>query len=172
MKNKKTFIVVALVIAVLLIGIGYAVISDLTLTISGTASAQANPDNFDVKFTGEPTKGGQGTTTATIDKATDPKGRTATINVTGLTAKGDTATATYTVTNASKDLTADLSVEVTTNSNSTYFKVTPELAQESITAGTETTVTVTVELLKTPVTADESANITVTLTASPVQPTV
>lgn len=170
MKNKRIFILVALLIAVLLLGIGYAIMSNNVLTISGSATATLNDSNFNVKFTGEPTTGGKGTTTAEID-ASDATGRKATIAVTGLTAKGDTATATYTITNASADLTANLSAEVTANSNAEYFKVTPTLADTSITHGTDTTLTLTVELIKTPVTDDISSNITVTLTAEPVQPT-
>lgn len=167
MKNKKIFIVVALLIAVLLLGIGYAAISNITLTISGKATATPADANFVVRFAETPYPSVSDGTKVTAERTDD---KTATLNVTGLTAKGDTVTATYTIENASADLTADLSAAVTNNSNDTYFKVTPTLAKSSITAGTETTVTVEIELVKTPVETDVSSNITVTLTAKPVQP--
>lgn len=165
MRNKKMFIGIVLLIVILLVGIGYAEITGTTLKISGKATASPNADNFVVKFTDTTSTGGKGTTTATKTDDT-----TASITVTGLTAKGDIATATYTVSNESADLSADLSAEVAKNTNSQYFKVTPEFAKTNIAKGTTTTVTVTVELIKTPIDADVSSDIEVTLTASPVQP--
>ena len=153
-------------IAVLLIGIGYATLSNEVLTISGSASATTNDNNFTVKFTGEPT-----TTTGATAKITDDI--TAEIGVTGLTAKGDKATATYTIVNGSPDLSADLAAEVTKNTNTEYFTVTPELAATNITATGDTNTTtlkVTVELIKTPISGDVSSQIEVQLTATPVQP--
>lgn len=166
MKNKKIFIVVALLIAVLLLGIGYAM-SNKTLTISGKATATPNDNNFVVRFATTPDPSVSDETKVTATRTDD---KTATLNVTGLTAKGDTVTATYTIENASPDLSADLVAEVSQNTNKDYFKVTTAFAKETITKGETTTITVTVELLKTPVTGDVSSDITVTLTASPVQP--
>jgi len=170
MRNRKTFIGIVLLIAVLLIGIGYASVTR-NLTIEGSATVSPDDENFIVQFTGTPTKGGVGTVTAEIDKDDAKK---ATINVTGLTTKGQKATATYTIENASKaaDLTAYLSLntEKTTNDNETYFNVTHEFKEDSVAVGSTTTVTITVEVMKTPITADETANITVTLDASPEEP--
>lgn len=175
MKNRKTFIGIALIIAVLLIGIAYADITDLTLKISGSASATPSTENFKVRFSKDDTitTNGAGTITADLDSS-DTTGQTATLTVTGLTAKGQKATAVYTVVNDSPDLSADLEVEVSKNTNSEYFTVTPTLGAENITATGDTektTVTVVVELIKTPIDADVSSDIEVTLTASPVQPT-
>ena len=68
--NKKTSIIigVVLVVAIILVAVGYAVISNRILNISGQATGTPNPENFKVKFTGTPTTGGVGTTTATIDE--------------------------------------------------------------------------------------------------------
>ena len=44
MKKRKTFIAMALVIAVLVLGVGYAAISNITLNVNGTANVTANAD--------------------------------------------------------------------------------------------------------------------------------
>lgn len=163
MRKERTYIVIFLILAFLLVSIGYAAITKV-LNVTGTASATANQDNFVVKFTGEPTTSGVGTTTATIESDLAAK-----IDVTGLTTTGEKATATYTITNASEELSADLVASVTTNSNSTYFKVTPTLAKTSLAKGEETTVTVEVELIKTPV-GDQQTEIDVEINATAVEP--
>lgn len=170
MRNKKTFIGIVLLIAVLLIGIGYAAVTR-TLTIEGSAKVSPDDNNFIVQFTGTPTTGGNGTTTAGINEGDATK---ATIEVEGLTTKGQKATATYTIENVSKaaDLTAYLSLDTknTTNSNEDYFKVTHEFAEESVAVNGTTTVTISVEVMQTPITADETADITIVLSASPEAP--
>lgn len=167
MKNKKTFIVLAVLIAVLMLGIGYAAVSNIALKIDGSATASPNADNFVVKFT-DAQVGDSATTTATVGD-----GKTATLTVTGLTAKGDTAEATYTVSNLSADLLADLTDDVITNDNTEYFEVTTEFEPTTLAAKTgTTTIKVVVELIKTPIgDADVTANIDVDFTAEPVQPT-
>lgn len=168
MNSKKTLIIGGIVlVAILLIAVGYAALSNITLNIKGNAGATPNDKNFSVKFTGTPSTSGTGTATATISSE-DPK--SATFNVTGLTAKGDTATATYTISNESADLTAKLSATSKAKTNSDYFKVTNSIANNSVTKGGTTTITVTVELLKTPVETDVTAEIETILTAEPVQP--
>ena len=169
-KSTKILTAVVVFLAVILVAVGYATITSVNLKISGSAKAEGLQSNFTVEFTGTPTTGGQGTTTATLS-TTDKK--EATMNVTGLTAKGDTATATFTVKNTSADLSATLAA-TTTNDNETYFKVTYSIANPTTIAKNETTtITVTVELLKTPIQETEAeltANVQVLLTATPVQP--
>lgn len=91
------------------------------------------------------------------------------MNVSKLTAKGDTATATYTIANTSADLSAVLSA-TTTNTNDEYFKITQNIAKATVAAGDTATITVTVELIKTPITQDEETTIGVAITAEPQQP--
>lgn len=122
-----------------------------------------------MEFIGTPTTGGKGTTTATIDSSVKTNG---TVTVNGLTAKGDEATATYTVKNQSADLSADLTAEAT-SSNEEYFEVLCTLEKTTLKAQEETTLKVTVRLLKTPI--DETkenlkTDIGVTVTAEPKQP--
>lgn len=165
--KKKTIILVTILLVVVVLGIGYAAITALDLKINATGSATPNTTNFAVEFSGEPITGGQGTVTAKIN--TDDKLK-ATMNVTGLTAKGDYATATYTIENKSTDLSANLSVVEPTNNNQEYFKVTYNLAENTITSGKTTTIQVKIELIKTPIDTDKSVVSDIVVKADPVQP--
>ena len=158
-----------LLIAIILVAVAYAAITNVGLNINGVGSAQAKQENFKVEFIGTPTTSGKGTTTATINSDDKTQGE---VNVTGLTAKGDEAIATYTVKNLSSDISADLTAEAT-SSNQTYFEVICSLEKTTLKAQEETTLKVTVRLLKTPIDEtkeDLNSDIEVTLTAEPKQP--
>ena len=158
-----------LLLAIILVAVGYAAITNVTLNINGTAKSGANQSNFVVEFIGTPTTGGKGTTTATINASKKTEG---TVEVSGLTAKGDTATATYTVKNQSQDLSADLTAEAT-SSNEKYFETICTVEKTTLKAQEETTLTVTIKLLKTPIDEtkeDLTSNIGVSITAEPKQP--
>ena len=168
--SKNTKIVGGvLLVAIILVAVAYAAITNVELNINGVGSAQAKQENFKVEFIGTPSTSGKGTTTATINESDKTKG---TVNVTGLTAKGDEATATYTVKNLSSDISADLTAEAT-SSNQIYFEVICSLEKTTLKAQEETTLKVTVRLLKTPIDEtkeDLNSDIDVTLTAEPKQP--
>lgn len=159
MKKKRTFLVVALLVAALSLAVGYAAITK-NLAVTGSASATPNNDNFKVRFTGTPETSDANKVTASITSDLAAK-----INVSGLTTTGDTVTATYTIENYSDELGANLAVGNITNNNSEYFEVTALLAAPAIAKGATTTLTVTVKLLKTPV-DDQSTDITVPVTAT------
>ena len=164
-KTNKIIIGIVLV-AILLLGIGYAAIQNVTLNISGTVAADPSQSNFKVCFVIDPEPTVSDSTYVTAGVTDDIN---ATINVSGLTTKGQIVSATYTVQNTSTDLSADLSV-ATTNSNTEYFTISSELADTSLKAGETTTVTVTVELTKTPISESVSSIVGVQLTAVPVEP--
>ena len=164
MRKTNKIIIAVILISIMLLGIGYAAIQNITLNVTGTVIADPSQANFTVKFSGTPEVSDSTKVTAAITNDIS-----ATINVEGLTAKGDTVTAIYTVQNTSTDLSADLSV-ATTNSNEEYFVIDTELGKTSLIAGEATTLTVTVELIKTPIIADERSTIGIQLTAIPVQP--
>ena len=158
-----------LLVAIVLVAIGYAAITNVTLNIDGTAKSEGNPDNFKVELVGEPQTSGDGTTTATINTTDKTQG---TMNVSGLNAKGQTAIATYTVKNQSVDLSADLTAKAT-STNDEYFEVQCSLDKTTLKAQEETTMTVKVKLLKTPI--DETkenllTEIGVNIDAEPKQP--
>lgn len=173
MNKKRTILGGAILVAVLMLGIGYAAINAITLNISGSAKADADQANFVVKFDDAvtPTTLGEGTTTATVTGD-----KTATMEVTGLTAKDDTATATFTIVNESDDLSAQLAVNAAatkiTNDTDGYFSVSAVVNNPTLlTAKGSTTATVTVTLNKTPVDGEKTGTINVQLDATPVQPT-
>ena len=158
-----------LLLAIVLVAVGYAAITKVGLNIDGTAKSEANPDNFKVELIGEPQTSGDGTTTATINTADKTQG---TMNVSGLNAKGQTAIATYTVKNQSADLSADLTAKAT-STNDEYFEVQCSLEKTTLKAGEETTMTVKVKLLKTPIDETKenlSTEIGVNIDAEPKQP--
>ena len=132
-----------LLVAIILVAVAYAAITNVELNINGVGSAQAKQENFKVEFIGTPSTSGKGTTTAT-----------------------------YTVKNQSSDISADLTAEAT-SSNQTYFEVICSLEKTTLKAQEETTLKVTVRLLKTPIDEtkeDLNSDIDVTLTAEPKQP--
>ena len=158
-----------LLVAIILVAVAYAAITNVELNINGVGNAQAKQENFKVEFIGTPSTSGKGTTTATINSDDKTQGS---VNVTGLTAKGDEAVATYTVKNLSSDISADLTADAT-SSNQTYFEVICSLEKTTLKAQEETTLKVTVRLLKTPIDEtkeDLNSDIDVTLTAEPKQP--
>lgn len=166
MKNKKTILGVVLLIAILLLGVGYAAISGYNLTIGGTATASGNTDNFIVKFTKAT---GDEKCTAEIDSK-DANSRTATMEVSGLTTAGDTATATFEVKNESPELNAILAVTTKemTGTDASYFTVDATIANNDVSMepNATRTVTVTIKLNKT-VVEDKTATINVVLSATP-----
>ena len=165
-RNTRAVVGLVLLIAVLLVAIGYAAITAVPLNINGSAQATPEQTNFTVKFSGTPTVSDSSKVVAEINQQDQLK---ATINVSKLTAKGDTATATYTIANTSADLSAVLSA-TTSNTNDEFFRVTQNIAKGTVEAGDTTTITVTVELIKTPITQDEETTIGVIITADPQQP--
>lgn len=96
MKKKNTFIVVTLLIAVLVLGVGYAAATQ-NLLINGTATGTQSDENFNVIFSAATPDSANAT--AEID-ASDSTSRTATMTV-QLSKVGDKGSATFTVKNAS-----------------------------------------------------------------------
>lgn len=192
MKQKRTFVTLLLVIALLCLGIGYAAITGVNLTITGNLAVTTDENNFDVEFinSGENliqvVKGGgapeSATATATIDSS-DANSRTVKVDVAGLTTKGQTVTVTCPIQNTSTDnLAAELSGATATvkkkgtETDSTYFSVSePVIDETRLEKGDKTTITFTIKLDKTPISNDDAteaeSTVTVTFTAEPKQPT-
>ena len=167
-QNKKALqIGLFVLIAIVVLGVGYAAISAVNLIINGNATARVDQNNFKVHFTGaQAISGSTGASgTSTIDSQDDTK---ATFDVTGLTKVGDYAEAVYTVRNDSNGIGAEITLNLT-SSNTEYFKVTETILDNKLQAGEETTAKVRVEMIKTPITDSVSTYITATLTASPLE---
>ena len=154
MRERRLFIILGIVLAVLALGIAYAATLSVGLRITGSAAATASEANFDVKFTkvsavtgtgGVDTKG----STATIDSTDPTKGL---FSFNGFTTKGQTQSATWTISNENDaELAAYIEIISEIELNREYFRGTCELAGEVIEPNGTTTLTVKVECIKTPV---------------------
>lgn len=149
MKNRKTVVVAFLLAAVMLLGVGYAALTDV-LDITGSAdvnqSAAEEAFNEDIYFS---------------DAAANETGNTASVNADNndkasftantLKGKGDKATFTFTIKNDG-DLDATVTPSISSNTNSAFFSYSSDWNGQPVTlvAGTSVTYTVTIELIETP----------------------
>ena len=163
MKNRKKMITTALIVLVLLLGVGYATVSSVNLNING--SAKAGSKELQVFY--------DGTNSGTSDKVTAISSpvntRAATFTVENMTLN-ETVTMTFEVKNYETDVNATLAApSVTQNTNEEYFQVTTSCDKTTLNAGDTATITVNVKLIKTPVTDEAgSTTVTVAMAASPV----
>lgn len=160
MKKKNTFLGVALLIAVLVLGIGYAATTQ-TLKVSGTATGVESEENFNVIFTAAKAGDAYGDdatgVTAGIDTVNDSTSRTAVVTA-ELGTVGSSAAATFTITNSSANGIAakfdskNIRVQNAEGLDfvSDYFLVTTDFVEGEITLqpGESTTFTVYVDLQK------------------------
>ena len=114
MKNRKKMITTALIVLVLLLGVGYATVSSVNLNING--SAKAGSKELQVFYDG--TNSG---TSAKVTAISSPVNtRAATFTVENMTI-GETVTMTFEVKNYETDVNATLAApSVTQNTNQEY----------------------------------------------------
>ena len=163
MKNRKKMITTALIVLVLLLGVGYATVSSVSLNINGTSKAETK--ELQVFYDG--TNSG---TSAKVTAISSPENtRAATFTVENMTLN-ETVTMTFEVKNYETDVNATLAApSVTQNTNEEYFQVTTSCDKTTLNAGETATITVNVKLIKTPVTDEAgSTTVTVAMAASPV----
>ena len=164
MNRKKTLYGLGLLALILVLGVGYAVVSEVNLDIDGSATVAS--EALKVSFNGV-------TDTEDDDKvvaSSTDNSLNASIQVTNLTLN-EAVSATYTIKNQETDVDANVIKKQISNDKPEFFEVTTSVddSAETITAGGTGTVTVTVRLIKTPIEAtDSTANIQIDLTASPV----
>ena len=163
MKNRKKMITTALIVLVLLLGVGYATVSSVKLNINGTAKAGSK--ELQVFYDGV----NSGTVSGKVTTISSPvKTREATFTVDNMTL-GETVTMTFEVKNYETDVNANLAAPSVTNTNENYFQVTASCDKTTLNAGDTATITVNVKLIKTPVTDEAgSTTVTVAMAASPV----
>ena len=166
MKNRKTVVVAFLLAAVLLLGVGYAALSD-TLDITGSAdvnqSAAEEAFNEDIYFSAAVAN--QTGNTASVNSDNNDK---ASFTAATLKGKGDQVTFTFTIKNDG-DVAATVTPKLNAtlgNTNTEYFSIVSDWdgATKDLAAHSEITYTVTIELLKTP-TVTISGSFLVELTA-------
>ena len=168
MKKKKSFVALALVVAVLVLGVGYA-LTTIELKVNGDITVSPDDSNFDVNFTDAKITT-TGTLTGKTDTADKGNGKTATLSVKSLKTVGEKVVAEYTITNNSKaGINATLSNPTATQTDDDakdYYTVTATLADANPIAPNGTKkLTVTVELVKAPL-EEVTGNFTVTFNAS------
>ena len=149
MKNRKRIVVALLCVAMLLLSVGYAALTDV-LDITGSAdvnqSAAEEAFNEDVHFSAAVAN--EAGNTASVNPDNNDK---ASFTANTLKGKGDKATFTYTIQNDG-DLDATVTPSISSNTNTEYFAISSDWEGQSktLTAGGSLTYTVTVELLETP----------------------
>lgn len=198
MKKRKTLLTVALLAAVLVLGVGYAAVTGGILEILGTARAAGNADAYKVAFDSsvDPVysfSADHVNATAEFDVDSNVLINEAVVGTTtirlnadGFQKKGDKATVTLSIKNFSKDYKSKLSnivIDPVSDSVSDdefidytgstgYFNVTAKFAGDAadVTLGAEesTTVVVTIELTKTPVN-DKSIDFTISFDHEPLE---
>lgn len=153
MKNRKIVVVSFLLVAVMLLGIGYANLTD-TLNIIGDAEvSHANANSaFDADVYFSAVSEGVGYT-ASIDEPDK-----ASFKVTGLSGGGESISITYTITN-DNEFPASVIIDATntTTTNATYFTCTSDKGDGEaivIDASSTETVTLTITLIETPILAE------------------
>lgn len=173
MHKQKRIIFIIILLAVILIGIGYAALSNVTLTINGKATATPNDENFKVHFTGQNTKTSNTEDITNVDVSVTAQATTATVNFSGLIKKDDTEYAILEIENASNDVDAkSINVAIETTGSTSIIEATAIMCNADGTAtsnyfvasGNKTYVKVSATLLQTP-TEDAEINITATITA-------
>lgn len=185
-RNVRKNFMLYLLIGVLGLGIGYAAVSNITLSINGSATAKSSveQENLIVRFVKstdtssdfesvrtsaqnptryEASNGSTATVTSSITDDTH-----ATFAITGLSSVGEYVDLTYYVTNLSEGIPAYISVDVenSTNDASEYFAITKTIVNdELLTQGSVTPINVRVELIARPK-QDKTGNFAVKLIAS------
>ena len=152
MKNRRNLIVAFLLCACLIVGIGYAALTD-TLDITGSAdvnqSAAEEAFNEDIYFSAAVAN--ETGNTASVNRDNNDK---ASFTANTLKGKDDTVTFTFTIKNAG-DVDALVTPKLNAslgNTNPEYFTIESDWngAAQTVAANSEKTYTVTVTLIKTP----------------------
>ena len=167
MKSKKSLLSLGILALVLVLGVGYAVVSSVSLSLGGTASVE----NANLKVAITDVEDSKSSATINVSHNLESLSDTFTISNMKL---NDSVTMTYTITNQEVDVAAKILAETITNTNTEHFTVQCTVVDEVINAndqGNATgTVTVFVRLNKTPLTEEQGkVTITVPLTASAVE---
>ena len=156
MKNRRAIIVIFMLCACLLVGVGYAALTDvLDITGSGvvTRTNALNAFMEDVYFSEVSTSADNGYT-ASINADNNNK---ASFTVNTLAGQNDSETISFTIVNEN-DLDAKVTIRSSSNTNSTYFGVAYSIGGVALSEtdgidlpdGGEVVVDVTVTLLETP----------------------
>lgn len=176
MRNRKTVVVAFVLVAVMLMAVGFAALSDdLFITGTATITEDAAEDAFaeDVYFSKAVISGTAGTAIIGADDNGDTADKvTITVNDGVLTGQGSSVICSVEIKNGG-DLAAWVELdEITVNSNTEYFKVTTNWGTDtvkSLAAGAAVDIVVTIECIKTPQ-AEVDTSFDLTFTATDTDP--
>ena len=179
MKNRKIVVVAFLLAAMLLLGVGYAALTD-TLTIIGNAHIDIDTANktFDENIYFSNAEATSSTGTGSTDDTASFTADDATFTANKLATVGQKSVFTFTITNNS-NVDADITVASTklsgdtnpSNSNETKFAVDYSYPQGTTITSNGGTITVVVTVtVKEPITSATSATFGIELTATSVDP--
>ena len=152
MKNRRNVVVAFMLVAVMLLGVGYAALTD-TLDINGTVdvnqSAAEEAFNEDIFFSAAVAN--EAGNTASVNADNNDK---ASFTINTFKGKDDVATFTFTIKN-NGDVDANVTPKLNAslgNTNPEYFSIESDWdgATKTLAAGGEITYTLTVTMLKTP----------------------
>ncbi len=169
MKNKKFILVSFILVSSMLIGVGYAALTDI-FVVDGNAviNQQAQNVAFDADISVSKAEFVETTGTSGVADTAGPdavNNDKASFTVKSLALVGETAKFTFTIKNDS-EFDATIANTVCTVDDTTHFRVTADVPDNNVcAAGSTMDVTVTVELIAA-VTAETTANITVNYTAT------
>ena len=166
MKNKQIQIVIISLLFIIILGIGYAGVSNIGLKINSAPNVIVNSSNFNVHFNKNITPTvSSNNIVASID---DEDYTIAYFDVSDLVSMSDSATATYNIVNESNGIAAAVSLEIK-NNNTEYFNVTKTIQKTNLLAGENTNVTISVTLNKVPVEDAVSSSISIKIKAEPIE---
>ena len=146
MKNKKSLLGLGLLALVLVLGVGYAVVSQVNLTINGTATVKDADLRVDIASVSD-----EKTAEASVEHSlTSTHATSDTFTITNMTLNEE-VTMTYIIDSHEEDVTATVAGATITNDNPTYYSATYTI--EDNTVGTKTsndtaTVVVKVKMIK------------------------
>lgn len=158
---SKNFKFLIIFVFILFLGVGYAVVSSVGLSIAGTTTSAS--EELDVYFTGEKSVSNSSKGSANVVA----NSRSATFTADDLTL-GESITFSYVVENNESDVYAD--VTLTTSGNTDYYTAVVNSGTTSFTLSPQSTknITVLVTMTKTPIdSSDETANFTINMNAVP-----
>lgn len=177
MKQKRTYVTLLLIVALLVLGIAYAAIQGDQLQIDGTATASIADGKVNVEFVSVTPASGEGITTYGKINSEDPD--KAEFAVADLATAGDSKTIIFTIENKTENgVPVTLEAPTIVCNNKDYYQVSYKYGKTDLAAynATEdddsTTLEITVKLLKTITTEDsataanENSTITITLNAT------
>ena len=174
MKNRKFVVIAFMLCATLLLGVGYAALTD-TLTIIGNAHIDIGQANttFDNKIYFSDAQATSSSGTGTVADTASFTADDATFTANKLAVKGETSTFTFTIKNDS-NVDATISVGATklsgdtnpSNSNTSKFDVKYEYPQGMNVASQGTITVVVTVTVKEPVTSATSATFGIELTVT------